>query len=302
MRYDLTDLRLFLHIGETLNLTRAAEKSYLSLSAASMRIKQLEEAFRTPLLIRQNKGMQLTPAGDTLLGHAREVFRRLECLHADLQPYAQGLKGRIRLMANTTATNTFLADALSPFLRDHPAVDIELTECSSAETIASVVKGVAELGIVAARVGAEELEVLPLYDDELVLIAPHGGRDALPARIRLVDALDGYSFVGINQFNSIQSFLDRNAQALGKRINLRVQVGSFDAVCRMVAAGAGVAVVPRACAIRYGGPSRLRLVGLDDGWARRGISLVRLRDRALPQFTEDLISHLQVAARGFAVP
>ncbi|MFX5622716.1 LysR family transcriptional regulator, partial [Acinetobacter baumannii] len=63
MHYDLTDLRLFLNVGETHNLTRAAERSFLSLPAASTRIKQLEEAFQTQLLIRQVKGVRLTPAG-----------------------------------------------------------------------------------------------------------------------------------------------------------------------------------------------------------------------------------------------
>src|SRR3954463_12025235 len=108
MRYDLVDLRLFLHIGETLNLTRAAEKSFLSLPAASARIKQLEDAFQAPLLVRQSKGVQLTPAGEMRLAHARELFRQLECMHSDLFPYAKGIKGRIRVLANTSATNSFL--------------------------------------------------------------------------------------------------------------------------------------------------------------------------------------------------
>lgn len=292
MHYDLTDLRLFLNVGEALNLTRAAERSFLSPSAASMRIKQLEESFRTPLLIRQAKGMQLTRAGEIVLEHARAVFRQLDCLHADLLPYAEGIKGSIRLMANSTATNTFLADALSPFLREHAAIDIELTECSSEEVMASVVKGVADLGVIAARVQSDELEVLPLYPDELVLIAPQDAAPALSDRTRLSEVLDGYSFVGLNQFNSIQTFIDRIAQSQGKRVNLRIQVSSFDAVCQMVAAGAGIAVVPRACATRYDDHRRLRLVELADPWARRQMSLVRPRRRTLPAYTEQLIRHL----------
>ncbi|MFM1987212.1 MAG: LysR family transcriptional regulator [Pseudomonadota bacterium] len=292
MHYDLTDLRLFLNVGEALHLTRAAERSFLSPSAASMRIKQLEEALRTPLLIRQAKGLQLTRAGEIVLEHARAVFRQLDCLHADLLPYAEGVKGSIRLMANSTATNTFLADALSPFLREHAAIDIELTECSSEEVMASVVKGVADLGVIAAHVQSDELEVLPLYPDELVLIASQDAAPALPDRTRLSEVLDGFSFVGLNQFNSIQTFVDRIAQSQGKRVNLRIQVSSFDAVCQMVIAGAGIAVVPRACATRYDGNRRLRLVELADPWARRQMSLVRPRRRTLPAYTEQLIRHL----------
>jgi DNA-binding transcriptional LysR family regulator len=297
MHYDLTDLRLFLHVGETLNLTRAAERTFLSASAASMRIKQLEEAFQTPLLLRHAKGMQLTPAGELLLNHARAVFRQLECLHSDLQPYASGIKGRIRLMANSTATNTFLADALSPFLSEHPDIDIDIEEHPSRHVISSVAKGAADLGIVAGTIEADELEVLPLYSDELVVIAARSNGDYPGDRIRLADMLDDSRFVGLNQFNSIQTFVDRIAQGIGKRLNVRIQVGSFEAVCRMVEAGAGVAVVPRICALRYGA-DRLRLIALEDSWARRDISLVRQRDRALPKISEKLITHLVATAAG----
>ena len=80
----------------------------------------MEEAFKARLLVRMATGVALTPAGEVLLKHANAVFRQLECLNADLQPYASGLKGRLRLLANTTATNSFLADALSTFLAENP--------------------------------------------------------------------------------------------------------------------------------------------------------------------------------------
>jgi DNA-binding transcriptional LysR family regulator len=297
MHYDLTDLRLFVHIGEQLNLTRAAEKSFLSVPSASLRIKQLEESLQTQLVIRHAKGLQLTQAGETLLRHARTVLQQLEVLHADLRPYAKGVKGRIRLQANSTATNTFLADALSAFLNDNPEVDIELEEQPSKEVISAVAKGSADLGIVAGTVAADELDVLPLYSDELVVIAHPHDPVTRHTSIRLADMLDDCRFVGLNQFNSIQVFLENLAHGMGKRLNLRIQVGSYDAVCRMVVAGAGVAILPRAFADGYAGRERLRYLPLQDKWARREISLVRQHGRLLPAFGEALIQHLVAAAR-----
>jgi len=294
MHYDLTDLRLFVNVGATLNLTRAAEKSFLSLPSASLRIKHLEESFQTPLLMRQRNGLQLTQAGEALLKHASIVLQQLEVLHADLRPYAKGIKGRIRLQANTAATNTILAEALSAFLKDNPEVDIELEEQTSREVIAAVAKGTVDLGIVAGTVAPDELDVLRLYSDELVAIVhpldPIGKRDSL----RLADMLDECRFVGKN--DSIQDFLDRNAHRMGKRVSLRIQVGSFDAICRMVAAGAGVAIVPRAVARSYTGKEPLRLLPLQESWARREISLVRQHGRLLPEFAQALIRQLIAAA------
>ncbi len=297
MHYDLTDLRLFLNVGETENLTRAAERSCLSLPAASNRIKQLEEAFETQLLIRQPKGVQLTSAGQMLLRHAREVFRELECLHSDLQPYAQGVKGRIRLLANTTATHSFLADALSRFLTENPNVDVELEEQLSQEIVASISNGGADLGIIAGGVATEGLEVLPLCSDDLIVIASIN--HPLPSfkTLHFADLLDHHRFVGLNEFSAIQSFLDRIASGMGKRISLRIRVGSFDAVCRMVEAGAGIAIVPRSCALRYANRKDLRMVSLTDAWARREIRLCRRPGRHLPQFAATLVHFLVPAAQ-----
>jgi len=282
MRYDLVDLRLFLHIGETLNLTRAAEKSFLSLPAASARIKQLEDAFQAPLLLRQPKGVQLTPAGEMLLEHARELFRRLEFMHSDLFPYAKGIKGRIRLLANTTATNSFLPDALSRFMGDNPDIDVELEEHLSAEIVALISSGAADLGIVAGDVPMAGLEATPLFTDELILITPAGHALAARGSVALEGIIDDYRFVGINQFSAIQSFLDQAARRMNKRISLRIQLGSFDAVCRMVAAGVGLAIVPRTCAERFADTLGLRLIALQDTWARREVHLVKPAGRDLP--------------------
>ncbi|PLP98053.1 LysR substrate-binding domain-containing protein [Cupriavidus pauculus] len=297
MHYDLTDLRLFLNVGETENLTRAAERSFLSLPAASTRIKQLEESFQTQLLIRQVKGVRLTPAGDELLRHAREVFRQLECLHADLRPYAKGVKGRVRLLANTTATNSFLANGLSRFLSENPDVDVELEEHLSADIVSAVGTGAADLGIVAGEVATADLDTMQLCSDELIVIAPVN--HPLPAfkALHFADLLDTCRFVGLNQSSAIQSFLDRIASGMGKRISLRIQVGSFDAVCRMVEAGAGIAIVPNSCARRYASRKVLRFIRLEDDWARRELRLVRRPGRELPQFAETLIRYLADAAR-----
>jgi len=296
VRYDLTDLRLILHIGETLNLTRAAEKTFLSLPAASTRIRNLEDAFRAQLLLRHSKGVALTPAGEALVTHARTVFRQLECLHADLQPYAAGVKGTLRVLANTTATNAFLPAALSAFLARHPDVDIELEEKLSREIVPAVQSGAADLGIVAGRVDTRGLEVWPLRQDELIVIASVNYPLHDFSSIRFADLLDQHRFVGINPVSAIQSFLDEIASSMGKRMSLRIQVGSFDAVCRMVEAGAGIAIVPQSCLERYARHPGLRQVRLADPWAVRELRLCLREDDPLPAFARDFIEDLKRAA------
>lgn len=297
MRHDLTDLRLFLNVGETLNLTRAAERTFLSLPAASARIKHMEEGFKARLLIRQVTGVALTPAGEVLLRHAHVIFRQLECLNADIQPYVSGVKGRLRVLANTTATNSFLADALSAFLSENPDVDVELEEKLSGEIVLAIRAGGADLGIVAGGVDTSGLDILPLFCDELMVVTSLSHPLAKSASLHFADLLDQYQFVGIHPNSAIQTFLEDIAAGLGKRILQRVNVGSFEAVCRMVEAGAGIAIVPRACAARYSRPTQLAVIALDDEWALRERLLCRPLGRDLPQFAERFIENVVRATR-----
>lgn len=292
MRVDLTDLRLFVHVGETLNLTRAAERTFLSLPAASTRIKNMEDAFGMRFLIRKAHGVELTPAGSVLLGHALAVFRKLECLNADLQPYSAGLKGRLRVRANMATTNSFLADALSSFLSENQDVDIELEEGSSGAIVLAVRGGSVDLGIVAGNVDVTELDILPLCRDELVVVADLGHPLTRQESVRFVDALDQCRFVGISGDSAIQSFLEETASSMGKRMSQRVCVGNFDAAARIVEAGGGIAVMPRACVQRYRGNRSLRIIAIEDDWALRERFVIRQRGRDLPRFAEHFINHV----------
>jgi DNA-binding transcriptional LysR family regulator len=302
MRHDLTDLRLFVNVGETQNLTRAAERTFLSLPAASARIKNMEEGFKARLLVRLATGVSLTPAGEVLLHHARAIFSQLECLNADLQPYTRGVKGRLRLLANTTATNSFLADALSTFLPEHPDVDIELTEKSSVDIVLALRAGAGDLGIVSGTISSDGLDVYPLFRDELAVVTSLTHPLASEPRVQFADLLEHYQFVGIHPDSAIQTFLEDIASGLGKRVNQRVHVGSFEAVCRMVEAGAGIAIVPRACAARYSRPQALKVVPLADEWALRDRLLCRQRGRDLPRFAEDFIQHIMRATQADPSP
>lgn len=297
MRHDLTDLRLFVNVGDTLSLTKAAEKTFLSLPAASARVKHMEEAFKTRLLVRQATGVALTPAGEVLLRHARQVFTQLECLNADLQPYSHGIKGRLRILANTTATNSFLAEALASFLAEYPDVDIELDERISGEIAMAIRAGNGDLGLVAGNVDVEGLDVMPLFRDELVAVTSLKHRLAGAGKTRFAELIDADQFVGIHPNSAIQIFLEDIASGMGKQIIQRVHVHSFEAVCRMVGAGVGVAIVPRGCVRRYSEHETLNILKIEDPWAQRERLLCRQRGRDLPRFAESFIEHVVRAAR-----
>jgi molybdate transport repressor ModE-like protein len=190
MRFDLVDLRLFLHVAETGSITHGAERARLALASASARIRGMEEMLGLPLLERQRRGVLLTPAGHALVHHARAVVQQLERMRGELGDYARGLKAHIRVQSNTAALSEFLPEVLGRFLTAHPNVDVDLEERLSYQIVEAVAEGVADVGIVADTVDLARLETFPFREDRLVLVAPKAHKFARRREMALVEALD----------------------------------------------------------------------------------------------------------------
>lgn len=291
MHYDLTDLRLFVAIAEAHNLTRGAERAHLAPSSASHRLQQLENALGTPLFLRQARGVQLTRAGEALLRHARQVFAQLEQMHADLAPFAQGIRGHVTLWANTHATHSFLPDDLAGFLRAHPQVSVSLEEHTSPEIVMAVVRGEIELGVVAERVEGADVELIPYRADRLVLITPPAHPLARRTHVHFAEVTD-FPFVMLHAGSAIHTFTMNAAAALGRHLNVRIQVRSFEAVCRMVGAGVGLGLVPRSAVPDDGLHEPPTLIELDEPWAQRDLQLCVRRASTLSGFAGLLLTHL----------
>ncbi len=289
MRYDLPDLRLVAAIADSGSLTRAAELLHLAPSSASHRLTQLEAALGVPLFARHARGLTPTAAGESLLRHARQVFAQLEQMHADLAPYAGGLHRQVTVFANTNAINCFLPEDLGDFLREHPQVRISLEEQPSPAIIQAVAAGQVELGVVAAEGNLAGLETQPYRRDRLVLIVP--AAHPLSARPALAFAeVLGEPFVCLHAGSAIHTFMMNHAARLGGRLDVRIQVRSFNAVCRMVAAGVGLGMVPRS-AVPRASPG-LATVEIADEWAPRDLQLCVRSRQGLSSAASALFEHL----------
>lgn len=291
MQFDLTDLRLFVATADERNLTRAAAARHLSLAAASARIKSLEAQAGLPLLYREARGVRLTPAGEAFLHHARGVLRQAEQLRADLQEYGGGLRGHVRVFANTTAVTDFLPEILPAFLNANPRVNVDLQEKPNAEIARGVLDGRADLGIVAGQVDTLGLRTIHFSTDRLVLVVPRGHRWARRRRMAFADTLDEDA-VGMHAGSTLQTFLAQMTEKLGKPLKLRIQLAGFDAMCRMIGAGVGVGIVPESAAQRNLAPMNLVQIDLTDAWAVRERFVLVREHEALPAYAQSLIDTL----------
>ena len=291
MRFDLTDLRLFLHVVEAGSITHGAERMHLALAAASTRIRHMEVSLGTLLLHRERQGVRPTEAGRTLLHHARMLLQQADRMRGDLAEYADGLRGQVRLMSNTNALTEFLPEPLSAFLAAHPQVNIDLEERLSDEIVAAVADGTADVGIVAGTVQVAGLEVLPFRVDRFVLVVATNHPLSAAEQIAFADTLD-FDFVGLDRASALQRFLSEKAERIGRRLRLRVQLRCFDAVCRLVECNVGIGVVPATTAERHAKTMSIHRIELIDEWAVRRLTICVRRQADLPIYARELVRHL----------
>lgn len=293
MHFDLPDLRLFIHIAESPSLTQAAKRAHLSLAAVSVRIKSLENQANTRLLYRDSRGMELTPAGQKFLQHARIILRQVDHLKNDFQEQAAGDSGHIRIFANTTAVTEFMPAILARFLAAHPGVTVDLQERLTRDIVRGVLDGSTDLGIVSGPIDAPELQTIHFSTDKLVLVAPQGHPLGGVARVKLTDAVQ-YPFITMHEGSTLVAFLREQVEQGGQRLMQRIQLYSFESICRMVEAGVGVGVIPDSAARRYSlAGMKLQVVELDEPWVIRERKLLARDVDALPACAKILIEQIR---------
>lgn len=293
-KLDLASLQLFVAVCEFGSIGKAAEREFIAASAVSKRLSDLEALLETPLLYRHPRGVSLTPAGQSLLHHARSLLFGLEKMRAELSEYADGVRGHVRIHASISAVVQFLPEDLGSFARAHPQVKIDLQEHLSSEVARAVHEGAADIGVCNTQglaLGAQ-LAQRPYRRDELVLVTPARHALAREREVGFEDTLD-FDHVGLHSDSSVYVAQREAAAAAGRTIRLRIQVTGLDAMCRMIHNGLGVGVMPRRAFELMRSSGELECVRLRDAWAVREINLVARDFDALPLTSRLLLEHLQ---------
>lgn len=272
-KIDLTSLRLFVAVCKERNIARAAEREFIAPSAVSRRIGEIEAIIGLPIIYRESRGISITPVGESVLRHAQAVISSIESLDAELSQFANGAKGKVCLVGNLSAIVQFLPEDIAAFQRVFPDVDIDLEEQSSANVMRSVLERNADIGICNAIDGTEQFEHRPYRTDRMFVMVPRCHPLSDTNAVSLADLL-GENFVGLRSESALTQLLAQQAAAAGSQLKIRIRVSSLDALCRMVHAGLGIAVVPQQSGEMYLDKLDVRLVPIGDSWAVRQLVLI----------------------------
>jgi DNA-binding transcriptional LysR family regulator len=278
-KLDLTSLRLFVAVCQEQNIARAAEREFIASSAVSRRIAEIEAVIGLPVIQRQSRGITVTPVGETVLRYALAIIGNIEQMSAELSRFSSGAKGRVRVVANLSSIVQFLPEDVAAFGRAFPEVSIELEEENSADVLRIVGEHGADFGICNPVAGSEAFEQVPYRQDRLAVLVPGAHRLAGAPRVAFDDLLAD-SFVGLRSESALTRLLTQQAASTGHQLDVKIRVSSLDALCRMVHAGLGIAVVPEQVGLLYVNALDVRLLSLSDAWAvRRLIMIFKARDQ-----------------------
>ena len=295
---DLTSLRLFVAVCETRNIARAAEQQAIVGSAISKRLAALEDTVGTPLLLRRRHGVAPTPAGETLLEHARALLARAAQIERDMAGYAAGVRGHVRVLATQSAIAESLADDVAAFLKapGHQHIRIDMEEAVSTQVLRAVREGSASLGICWDAADLRGLHHWPWRGDRLAVVMPPGHALARRKRLALADTLP-YEQVSLPPESAVQVMLQRAAALAGQPIRYRVVAATFDAALRVVRSRLAIAILPAELSAPYAEAFELRVTPLTDAWAQRRFAIACRDPEALTPAARLLVEHLVAAAK-----
>ena len=295
MRFDLVDFQLFIAVAEARSITNGAQRVHLALASASARIKRLEEALGVSLLTRGRRGVELTPAGESLLDHARVVLHNVDAMRGDLLAFARGAKATVRFLANTSGLSEYLPKALAAFLGQHPHISIDVEERESGDIAHAVLTGAADLGLAAEHALPDNIERIPFSEDRLVLVTSREGELANRRQVDFSEVVER-DFVGLITSSALHAHVTGHAARLGARLRFRARLNNFDAIGQMVAAGIGIAVMPEVAAKRCARSMKINVVRIRDPWANRRLVICARSFTSLPRPAQQLAEHLRKMA------
>lgn len=295
----MKSLRLLVAVCDHQNIKQAAAQEHIEPSAISKRLAQLEETLGTPLLVRGRRGVQPTPAGLTLLEHARTLLFTMERIEADVAAYSCGVRGHVRLVASASAVAESLLDDVAAFMREpaHQGIKVDIEERLSTDVVRMVREGSASIGVCWDSVDLQGLNHRTYRDDQLALAVHADHPLASRKSVRFEQTLD-FDHVGLPPATAVYTMLHRAAAKSGRALNYRVIVSNFDAALRVVAANLGISVIPFQVSVMHAPRGEIKVIPLTDTWAKRRFAVCFREQTSLVPAAARMVEFLAAKAAG----
>lgn len=290
----LVHIEGFLEVARLSSVSKAAKALYVTQPTLTARLHTLERELGQRLFVRGRQGMRLTDAGRAFLPYAERAVRALRDGRRAIQELESGIAGQI-LVAAAPAVSTYMLPAvLERFVRDNPRIEVVVRTGHSEDVLQMVLRDEAQLGVGRA-LQHPEIELTPIYDEELVLVVAPDHRFASLAGVAMVDLRDEQVIL-FDRTSSYYEITQAAFMAAGVTLHGLMELDNIEAAKKMVERGLGVALLPGTAVTRECDAGLLRRVELrNTSPMRRSIVAMRRRDAGTP--TGLVAEFLRILAR-----
>lgn len=240
--------KVFYQVASNLSFSKAAEKLFISQSAVSQNIKNLEKELKTKLFIRSTKNVELTQTGSLLLKHIEPAFNLIENGEKSLREINDLKRGEIHIGANDTIAKDYLLPYLKKFHQLYPEIQIQITNRTSSTCIELLKQNKVDL-IISNLPNSKitnKMQIKPIFSFKDIFIAADQFKELKTKKLKLKE-LTNYPFLSLERKTTSQQFLEKHLNKLGIEIEAAVELGSVDLLIEMTKIGLGIAVVPEYC-------------------------------------------------------
>ncbi|MDQ1593368.1 MAG: hypothetical protein QOG71_3995 [Pyrinomonadaceae bacterium] len=274
---EMSQLRAFRVVAETLNFTRAAERLNLTQAAVSHQIKALETELGEPLFIRLKRGVKLSQAGEAALEYAERILDDAEALRERVSGAERALVGRVRAAAATQAFVHLFASLFESFMRANPHIELSFrTTVSTEQTLSDVLTGATDVGFASLPVYSPALEVTELFADELVLVVGRAHRLARAGGTATVREIERERLIMFERGTSIRRTTEDFFKRAAIRPALALESNDTYFMKRMVAQGLGISMLPSWAVREEVETGKLAQLEIEGHRLRRTVAMISL--------------------------
>ncbi|OCC14330.1 LysR family transcriptional regulator YeiE [Dissulfuribacter thermophilus] len=239
MAITLRQLEIFLAVAQTQHVTKASKRLFLTQSAISMAISELEHQFGTPLFDRLGRRLVLNDRGRLLLPHATEILRQVKNVETLLTETGGSIAGELKVSASTTIGNYLLPYLLGAFVNKYPNIVPTLQVGNTEQVEKGILSGDYDIGFIEGYSHHKEIETIPWLDDELVVIA--GPRDPLCKKSELTKRdLEEAKWIVREQGSGTEEIFESEITKQIRQFNVLMRLGHTEAIKKAVESGLGI--------------------------------------------------------------
>jgi len=298
MSITFRQLEIFIAVAETRQVTRASKALYLTQSAVSMALGELENQLEGPLFDRHGRSLLLNDRGRYLLPLAKSILYKVNNVETMLTEQRNSVAGSLEIVASSTIGNYVLPYLVGSFMRLHPEAHVNMLVVNTLRAEQLVEKGEADLGFVEGGISSDSLRAVPWFEDELAIIVSPNHKLGENETFRVPDDLKETRWVMREEGSGTAEIFRKKLGRHAEHLKVVTKMGHTEAIKKAVESGIGAACLSQLTVCRETEQGWLKCLPIEGIDMRRQLRVIQHREKVVTRLMDEFLSFCEVVTEG----